>query len=242
VKSPLLIEFVGLPGVGKTTIAVHVAQALQERGIDVEVLCESRVLPEWPPVLRATKARVALAQLLLHPVDSMVWCRLGAASRRLGLVDCLRVMHRWLFLAGSMRDARTAVRVLDQGLLQGVWSATFRAADPKRVLEAAAERLAPRIPTPCLLVAVLADEPAWRERLTTRPNAQSRLERLRPSESWEQELTCAWERMAEVHHLAAKLSSESAGAIRYVEVDNTDQGCWDWCVQQIVEAALVALD
>jgi hypothetical protein len=237
-----MIEFVGLPGVGKTTIAVHVAEALAERGIAVDVLCESRILPNWPPATRGHKLRVALAQALLHPVDSVGWCLFAARSRRLGVLDSLRILHRWLFLSRSLHGSPSAVRVLDQGLLQALWSALYRADDPRHVAKVATNRLGRRFPTPAVIAGVRVDEPTWRERLSTRPHAQSRLERLRSSPVWEQELTRAWECMGQVHRVAEALSGDSGGAIRYVEVDNTDHGCWDWCVAQVVEQALIALD
>ncbi len=176
---PVVIEFLGIPGAGKTTLASAVAEELRGRGYSCHLS-----LSDDPPRRRGLRARI------LH-VKKIVWAL--AADPRLGsclLVFVLRTRPRSLprisrmgsfirLMDGAFRRSRRGPEryvVLDQGLLQAIWSiALFGTPPPQSSLRALLRVLHARYPVGAVVVDV---EPglAW-ERLVTRPVAKSRIER-----------------------------------------------------------------
>lgn len=173
----LVVEFVGLPGAGKSALSRQVATLLRERGT---TLSEPTQALDRATTLRRSlvKASLGVEAAVAAPLTSARWIRtfVGMAQRR--PADIGRVTLNWLFLAGLTRRlaSRPGVHLLDQGVLQGLWSAGYAAKRGGLGHEAGAALAKALLPG--TLVIVVDTSPATlRHRLQHRPGGDSRLER-----------------------------------------------------------------
>jgi hypothetical protein len=171
------IEFLGLPGVGKSELSLRVARRLA--ALDAATQQPSHALDhELAPVWRRTfKAIHVLRELACHPVASLQAARIIAATRqRRFLTHCLLTFN-WLLVAGLARRAhrRPGVHVFDQGMLQAVWSVALEgdAETAMKLLRHGANHGF----MPEVAVVVDADTTTVRHRLVERDSGASRIER-----------------------------------------------------------------
>lgn len=178
------IEFFGLPGAGKTTLAVGLAKALTERGFP----CRPLLTDAGPP--RRTACERIARQIKLLGICAR-FPRLSSAA----LAYALRIrpyraerLSRVAFLLRLV--ARAAARdttshdviVADQGVLQAIWSIGLFGSPPsarplETLLRSVHKRYAP-------LVVVVEVTPATAHaRLVARPRQHSRLEELDSDEA-----------------------------------------------------------
>ncbi len=172
-----VVEFCGLPGAGKSTLARAVVAQLRLRGVPTtEVMATlgpdatraARLTRKFSAVLsgiRATGSPRVVADVALRSAQQDRRDRLARPA------NLLVVRH-----AVTRARSRPGVHVLDQGPLQEWWSAALRA-DDTRVLEMAAHDRAPRAD---LVVQVHAPIEMLVDRLEARGPRQSRLEALDP--------------------------------------------------------------
>ena len=170
----VVVELCGLPGSGKSALAAHTCTALLRLGVDAVVadLPVSAAAPAWARIRRKV-----LASALAAAVEPVATARAGrgVARRRPGPRDGLGLLAQWITgqrLHQSAR-ARPGVWLLEEGLVQTVWSLMLRApargADPVGLLE---------VRPPDLLVVVQAPLDVLLRRLDDRPSRHSRTQRL----------------------------------------------------------------
>lgn len=161
-----LVEFVGLPGSGKTTIARRTAQHLQDRGEIVNLLMVSS---NSGRLERARKQQVALSYLALrHPEQLLsslaAFNALPPASpatrMRLHVNWCLHLAH-WYRSGGA-----PGIHLLDQGLFQVMWSLGFEYGPA--AVEMFHARSRQDYPAPTVVVLVTASEDRLRTSLQER--------------------------------------------------------------------------
>ena len=178
----LVVEFAGLPGAGKTTVAARAAELLRQRG---------RQPVERAAVCRAPSGRLAHYRSLFgfflgHPqvIGRAVRYGWSVRPRRLWrLRDALKVAAWAPRLARARQDGRTLV-LLDQGVVQQAWcplvGGTLADAD------SLPRALAPVLELPGLRFAwVEINVPAERaaRRIAQRPTDLSPFDRLPQSEA-----------------------------------------------------------
>jgi hypothetical protein len=121
---PLVVEFLGLPGVGKSRATRLVASRLAELGTPVrsESLRVNHELPGWRRVL--FKSVVGAETALGRPRNALRMGRMLIRSGQRRRVDTARLLYNALFLAGLLRRARTrpVVELFDEGIYQLLWS------------------------------------------------------------------------------------------------------------------------
>ena len=175
-RSALIVEFSGIPGVGKSSVAHAVAAALATTGqsVDEPLSFVSPALARSRRLLR--KLRLAAFEAVTHPLSSGT---LAIAVARSGqsMGDFVHRVQNWLVVRALFRRSRrrSGVHLFDQGVVQelcsigyrGDWRAALRSAAP------GADDLAPD-----LIVRVTAPVEAVQQRLAARAGAQSRLESL----------------------------------------------------------------
>jgi len=218
------VEFVGLPGAGKSALSHQVAALLGAAGMAVseptdrlnQISLTSRTL---------AKVGYGIEGAAAAPMASARWLRVFRGTGQRSLADTGRVALNWFFLAGLTRGLtrRPGVHLLDQGIFQGLWSAGYAARDGAvagRQIDAAVQAALP----PRILVIVVETSPATlRRRLHERPGGDSRLERdLTTSESAES-LTRALAAFAGIQELLDRLERQEAIAVMRVQGEHPHQ-------------------
>lgn len=181
-RRSVVIEFVGLPGVGKSTLSHRVAEILQQRGwqVDQPTYSVDHKMRTWERLL--LKLRLVSGEAILHPACAVRSVKAILATRQASAADFIRLTVNWLFMSSLLRktDRRTGVHMFDEGLLNALWSIGFsaRSADTVGILG----ELARQRTTPVVVALIEADIAAVRERLDLRRNGHSRLERAGPAD------------------------------------------------------------
>ena len=215
-RGSAVIEFVGLAGVGKSTLSHRVAEILQQRGWHVEQPTYSvdHEMPAWRRLL--LKLRLVTAEAIFHPAGAVRSLKAILATRQASAADVIRLTVNWLFMSSLLRktDCRTGVHIFDEGQLNALWSIGFsaRSAGTAGILA----ELARQRSTPVVVALIEADIAAVRARLDLRKNGQSRLERTGPTDD-------AWKRarqaLQQVKATLQMLTNEGAD-IQVVAVRN----------------------
>lgn len=207
---PLVVEFVGLPGVGKS----HATRLVATRLAAVDTPARSsglRVNHELGTCRRVLyKSAVAAAEALSRPGRAS---RVGRALVRSGQqsrVDVVRLSYNWLFLVGLLRRARTrpVIELLDEGIFQLLWSIGF-AGDERVIRECSSTLLGGRahaVPMmPDVVVVVEAPLGLIQSRLALRGSRVGRVDRMGQAQRH-----AALVRGA---HLLAEILSDDAGLV-----------------------------
>ena len=131
-KNPVIIEFVGLPGSGKTTLCELVASQLKDRGADV--VSRPKILKQWHQN-NALQKLVKLAASNFNQwnilVNSVI---LATRVKPINLQSFLQAGK--VFFNVKRNDAIVLQKncdfiLLEQGLLQEVWSVVITGSLPK---------------------------------------------------------------------------------------------------------------
>lgn len=182
VRRPVVCEFVGLPGAGKTSAAASVVQQLRARGSPCG---ERRSLGRGTagPVLsriRNTGFHLTHSRHLLSAL------RFGMSVRPVGAVSvphAYRVAN-WAVALNRVRRYGFDPVILDQGILQELWSVTLAGS---RWSQSAMERVLRGILREASLSLVLVfldiGIDAAAERIRRRPPTTSRFDRLDPPQA-----------------------------------------------------------
>lgn len=131
-QNPLLLEFVGLPGSGKTTVSHLVAAKLEAKGI--KIVSREEILRQW-------HQKNALQKLLqLFSSDSNQWRILlnsltfAAQVQPINLFSFVQASKIFFNVKRNdavVRDGNCQLILLDQGLLQEAWSVVIAGSLPK---------------------------------------------------------------------------------------------------------------
>lgn len=169
----MLVEFLGLPGVGKSTLARDVAARLTAQGVPAKAaFTQGSGLVD-----RLThKAAFVVREICARPVGAMTTLKAVAATRQQTRQDFGRMAFNLLFARYLLQRDRPpdCVVLLEQGIGQAFLSLGLRAkvdswADATSCLPAA-------MPVPDMLVLVEADLDTVTDRLAARPGQASRIE------------------------------------------------------------------
>lgn len=167
-----VIEFVGMPGVGKSTIAHALAAHLRATKPVVEPT--AAVVSRSRGRRLVAKLRYAARAIIADPRRSLTVTAGIARTRQQSIVDLGKVLLNAHYIRGVYRmvDHDDGVVVLDQGMYQAMWSCLFSATDP----EAAIDHLKDlAIPQPDIVVEVDAALATVDERIRTRMWGHTRL-------------------------------------------------------------------
>lgn len=171
----VIIEFFGLPGAGKSVVAAELVEALRADG-DPAYLASSVTGPDARTGLRYLRKGVEILGVLLRrPRASFV---LLYSLHRSGQRSTVQTLKRWadfMVAQGLMISSRSPGSViLDQGILQAIWSIGLQG-DLKGPLDSlVANRLDWRLPDVVVVVQAPIDEIV--ARLVSRPSRHSRLQ------------------------------------------------------------------
>lgn len=173
----LTVEFVGVPGAGKSAVSRRVVGLLRERGFAVDDL-SYQLARNNSRAIRSLKKSVHVArEVTLHPLYTLKATRQVASIRYSSFGTLAKMILNWVLVSAlARRGTRKGIHVYDQAIFQGFWSMGF-GGGPEAVGEAA-HRLWSLMPAPDLVVVVEADRAAIIHRLRMRKERKSRLDRL----------------------------------------------------------------
>jgi hypothetical protein len=182
----LVVEFVGLPGVGKSHATRLVAARLAAVGTPARssALRINHELGRSRRVLY--KSGICAVEALGRPGCAARVGRALIESGQQSRVDVLRLLYNWLFLVGLVRRARTrpVVELLDEGIYQLLWSIGF--AGGERVIRDHSSTFLTGPPSavamPDIVVVVEAPLGLVQQRLASRTSRAGRLDRMEGAE------------------------------------------------------------
>jgi hypothetical protein len=182
----LVVEFVGLPGVGKSHAARLVGARLEAAGIPVGSAA-LRVNHELGTTRRVLyKFGIGAGEMLRHPTSPTRVGRALIRSRQQSRFDVVRLSYNWFFLVGLLRRVRKrpGVELLDEGTVQQLWSIAF-AGGEDTIRECSTELLeaSPTArPLPDVVVLVEAPIGLVESRVKARRSRAGRLDRMELAE------------------------------------------------------------
>jgi hypothetical protein len=124
IARPVLVEFLGLSGAGKSAVSHQVAERLRRRGLSVReptlrLAPEGRRRSVWK---RTLKSLHVARELVMHPLASLRSLKSMSATRQQRLRLLFRMGFNWLMLSSLMRTHRRSLHLFDQGTFQALWS------------------------------------------------------------------------------------------------------------------------
>ncbi len=208
----IVVEFVGLPGVGKTTLSRAVAAELTSRSEKVHEPIHKRDTYSTSRRV-ASKARLASRSLRTNPKTALTTTQSVLQTDQQSLSDLIRVLFNLHYVTGvtTTSKSRIGVTLLDQGVFQGRWSVGFRSSQP--ITEAIKTVDIPTRLTPDLVVFVEASDSTIANRLTSRTNGDTR---FTPN-------TDVFERAQEGYTIIKSLFETAPDSPRSITIENETQ-------------------
>lgn len=175
-RAGMVVELCGLPGCGKTTIASALAEQLRSQGVDAFV-AGSHVSASAPLLPRLFHKAVSVMAVLAASPSAESRAARALAPGQSSARDSIAVPVLWWtrkrVLARSRRSGGLAV--LDEGLVQALWSAGLRSPGtlPSTLVELAESAVRPDV-----VVHVDVPHRLAVDRLAARRSKHSRVQRL----------------------------------------------------------------
>jgi thymidylate kinase len=171
---PVIVEFLGLSGAGKSAVSHQVAERLRRRGLPVR---EPTMALAPPPsrrslVKRTIKLLHVARELILHPSGSLRSLKSLRSTRQQSLRELLRMGFNWLLLSSLMRTHRRSLHLFDQGAFQALWSIGLEG--QRGMIRRVGPRLVDTVPAPDVVVVIEADAKVVAHRLEARGGRESR--------------------------------------------------------------------
>jgi thymidylate kinase len=174
----MLIEFLGVPGSGKSTVSHVFADMLRNHRFIVAEVTYDLDKQHRKVARLLLKSTQLLSFALKWPHKTYSYCCCIASTGQNSLVDFAKALFNWIFIASvAHRQRASVITVLDQGVAQALWSVGYAAR--KEIWT----NLLPLEPScaailPDLVVHVRASPQSLKERLAARAQRVSRLESL----------------------------------------------------------------
>lgn len=172
--SPVRVEFLGLPGVGKSSVSHRVAEILVEKGLPVRQPTYTLDHGPSPLVRMIRKSWWVALESLGHPVYALASLRALQATGQHSTRILLKMMFNWLLVSALMRRGQQehAIHLFDQGIFQALWSIGLGARDG--AIDRVGRDLAGRFPAPTMVAVIEADVATIATRLGSRGGVDSR--------------------------------------------------------------------
>jgi hypothetical protein len=173
------VEFVGLPGAGKSEVSRAAARLLRSRNLPVSEPSYEMDHATPPAERLLSKLWLAARGWARSPRESRFWMQTLVEAQNDGPRWLRTVAVNWFYLIGSLQrwSAVPGIHVSDQGLLQALWSIGYAARRPDVISTRLLPRLGSALPRRTLVVLVDAGVPTILKRLEQRHAGRSRLER-----------------------------------------------------------------
>ena len=129
---PLIVELVGLPGAGKTTISQQVALKLRERGL--QIVSRDEILNQWKQKNLLQKALQLLPDNLNHwhiLINSLAFAFEVKPINLQSFSKAVKIFTNVSRNDAVARSQECEIILLDQGLLQETWSVSITGSPPQ---------------------------------------------------------------------------------------------------------------
>ncbi len=178
IRQSITVEFLSIPGAGKSTLSHRVAELW--RAEDGEVAEPTYTLDHRrrPLMRKITKGLLAAGMLLRHPGQALDWISRIARTRQRSWHELCHVSFNWLYISGlqGARRSDRELRLLDEGIFQALWSIAYRAETWESFSTECPQWLSTVLPLPMVLVVVNAGTETVAQRLRGRSERSSLLE------------------------------------------------------------------
>lgn len=167
----LVIDFLGLPGSGKTTLSKRLSKQLESSNIP-HFNTAFDTLTEKKSGRILYKSFIFLKEALLHPTRFIKHTGLIVRTRQRNIKDLAKVLINWFYIVHLLGKAQKMDRyvMLDQGLFQAIWSINLSAKQPVNTRE-----MLDKIQLPDVVIVVNANEENIKNRLKKREFKYDRL-------------------------------------------------------------------
>src|SRR5690349_3960628 len=120
----MVIEFIGLPGAGKTTLCGQVAEILSKH--DIAVRQTSYALAHRASKIGRTFTKICyfLGALVINYKHTMLSAAAIILTRQKSSIDYIKTTFNWIIASFFVRRNRSTLEVIlmDQGIFQALWS------------------------------------------------------------------------------------------------------------------------
>ena len=124
VRNSFIVEFIGLPGVGKSTVSNRVAALLRQRGISVNEPSKIELF-KYRRYKRIIRKGIFIArEVIFNPKGGWLSARIIISTKQKSIKDFIKVFLNWVYVS-SMRKSCIevyGVHLFDQGIFQALWS------------------------------------------------------------------------------------------------------------------------
>ncbi|MGB5715362.1 MAG: hypothetical protein WBM44_31175, partial [Waterburya sp.] len=131
-SKPLIVEFVGLPGAGKTTVSQQVALKLRERGL--QIVFRDEILKQWHGENVLQKAIQLVPDNLNHwniLINSLTFALQVKPINQQSFSKAAKIFTNVKRNDAVARTKDCEIILLDQGLLQETWSVSITGSPPQ---------------------------------------------------------------------------------------------------------------
>ena len=170
---PTVIELVGLPGVGKSTITKQATQSLTNH---YAVSTPTYSHENTSAVYRIpTKLSFGLSSSILHPTTTHKLLNVIHESNQQTLADMTKTSFNITYVLGLLANARQSnhdIVLFDQGFYQALWSIAY-SAQTRLDITNTADLLPPQL-RPDIVYVITASEQEIQRRVTQREKTDTR--------------------------------------------------------------------
>lgn len=181
-RAPVVVEFVGLPGAGKTTVADWVAAELSAEGL----ACGSRLSVsehEVHPFLHYMRLGLFYLGDLPELHASLKLTRASLAITPARVAQSFRFLSLWAYRLQLLKGRGYHTVLLDQGVVQGAWSLMLRSPWRDEAIGNAVRRIILEAELPYCLVYFDVPVETALDRISHRPSMESSFDHMERSEA-----------------------------------------------------------
>jgi len=236
-----IIEFVGIPGVGKTELSKEISKELNRRGyIVTEVNKLVTKLPQFQRYIK--KSKFVLFETVLHPWASIQMLIIIIKFNLSNAKRILKSAYNWYYISFIIRKiTRTRSNcfcVLDQGIFQAIWSIIFSSKTTsinEKLYHTLLRYYLQLFESPIHLIFVNASDNIINERLKSRKNGNSPLDGIQYPD-----LKKAKKIINETLSIANKLKVECSNKLNIYNVFNSMESDFRIRVKKICDKIIKA--